>query len=60
MTTDRALERQTQERREEYERAEAYTAQTRALARLEQARKEQMAAEAAGYGAADDEPTPTR
>jgi hypothetical protein len=58
MTIDR--EQRIRDRREEYERTEADAAQTRALARLEQARKEQMAAEAAGYGAADDEPTPTR
>ena len=60
VTTDRLLERQTQQRREEYERAEADAAQTRALARLEQARQEQAAAHAAGYGTAEDEPALTR
>jgi len=60
VTTDRLLERQTQQRREEYERAEADAAQTRALAPLEQARQRQAAADAAGYGTAEDEPAPTR
>jgi hypothetical protein len=61
MTDDPSrAEQQTRDRREEYELAEADDARTRALARIERARQEEVAADAAGYGELTEVATPER
>lgn len=61
MTDDpRSAEQQTRDRREEYELAEAADAKVRALARMETARQEEVAADAAGYGELTEVATPER
>jgi|GEM_PF-2512303 len=54
-------EQRTRDRRQQYELAEADAAQQRALARMEKARQEETAAEAAGYRQdGPDSPAPER
>lgn len=61
MTDDpRSAEQQTRNRREEYELTEAADAQIRALARMETARQEEAAADAAGYGELTEAASPER
>lgn len=61
MTDDPSrAEQQTRDRQEEYEIAEAADARTRALARIERARQEEVAADTAGYGELTEVATPER